>query len=205
MRRFGWFELGFTEDFLVRIFANAGFTAQRIECRPTIYGEGYTFKHRGTSLEPGSEWLSHDIESSWNNAEPNGRWTKAESRLYVDMTDSFSNLVLDVTNHHPWTQSVEITYGSAAIVVKFNPGERKQIVIGAHEKASQITIRTRASLTMCPRRTTQGRSGLLFTRSTIDSPERRSSRRDSPNEWSYRRRFRLRTTSHRCAAVRYVL
>jgi hypothetical protein len=144
VRRFGWFELGFTEDFLVRIFANAGFTAQRIECPPTIYGEGYTFKHRGKSLELGSEWLSHDIDGSWNNPESNGRWTKAESRLYLDMTDSFSDLVLDATNHHPWTQSVEVTYGSATMVAKFKSGERKQIVVGAHEKAFQIIIRTRA-------------------------------------------------------------
>jgi SAM-dependent methyltransferase len=144
VKRFGWFELGFTEDFLVGLFSSAGFSAQRIECQPTIYGEGYTFKHRGTSLELGNEWLSHDIEVGWNNPEPNGRWTKAESRLNLDMTDSFSELIVDATNHHPFVQPVEITYGSAIFGTKFKPGERKKIVIGADKKASQIIMRTRA-------------------------------------------------------------
>ncbi|MGO9930689.1 MAG: class I SAM-dependent methyltransferase [Steroidobacteraceae bacterium] len=143
VRRFGWFELGFTEDFLVRLFSNAGFCAQRIECQPSFYGEGYTFKHRGTSLKPGSEWLSHNMEGGWHGPEANGRWTKEESKLYLDMTDTFSELVLDATNHHPWVQPVEVVYGSETLIAKFKPGERKQIVIGAHKKASQIIIRTR--------------------------------------------------------------
>jgi SAM-dependent methyltransferase len=144
IRRFGWFELGFTEDFLVGLFSGAGFSARRIECEPSIYGVIYLFKHRGASLEPGSEWLSLEIESTWNNPEPNGRWTKAESKLYLDMTDGFSEIVLDATNHHPLVQPVEITYGSVTLVTKFNPGERKQVVISASEKAPQIIMRTRA-------------------------------------------------------------
>ena len=144
IKRFGWFELGFTEDFLVSLFSGAGFSARRIECEPSIYGAIYAFKHRGTSIEPGIEWLSLEIESGWNDPEPNGRWTKAESRLYLDITDSFSELVLDATNHHPFVQPVEITYGSATFATKFNPGERKQVVISADEKASQLIIRTRA-------------------------------------------------------------
>jgi len=144
VKRFGWFELGFTEDFLVSIFSSAGFSAQRFECQPSIYGEGYEFKHRGARLELGSEWLSKDIEAGWNNPEPNGRWTKAESTLYLDMTDSFGELVLDATNHHPFVQSVEIEYGSATLVTKFNPGERKEVSIAAAEKASKIIVRTRA-------------------------------------------------------------
>ena len=144
VKRFGWLELGFTEDFLVSLFSSAGFSARRIECQPSIYGEGYTFKHRGTGLEPGSEWLSHDIEAGWNNPEPNGRWTKAEAKLYLDMTDTFSELVLEATNHHPFVQPVEVTYGSATFVTKFKPGERKEIVLAAREKAPQIIISTRA-------------------------------------------------------------
>jgi 2-polyprenyl-3-methyl-5-hydroxy-6-metoxy-1,4-benzoquinol methylase len=146
IKRFGWFELGFTEDFLVSLFSGAGFSARRIECEPSIYGVIYAFKHRGASLEPGSEWLPLEIESAWNNPEPNGRWTKAESKLYLDMTDGFSEIVLDATNHHPMAQPVEITYGSARFVTKFNPGERKQVVISANEKAPTIIIRTRAHI-----------------------------------------------------------
>jgi hypothetical protein len=91
--------------------------------------------------------LFHDSEAGWDNPEPNARWTKVEARLYLDMTDSSSELAIDPTNHHPFMQPVEITYGSATLDTKFNPGERKKIVIGADKKASQIIIRTRV---YCP-------------------------------------------------------
>jgi hypothetical protein len=142
MRRFGWFELGFTEDFLVRLFSNAGFTARRIECQASVYGEGYIFEHRGASVVPSEVWLSKDVEAGWNNPEPNGRWTKSESRLYLDTLESFTALVIDATNHHPVGQSIEITYGSQTLVVPFAPGERKEILVGAHRKAPEIVIRS---------------------------------------------------------------
>jgi SAM-dependent methyltransferase len=141
MRRFGWFELGFTEDFLVRLFINAGFSAQRIECPSSVYGEGYTFKHRAETIDLSKEWLSQDVEFSWNNPEPNGRWTKSESRLYLDVTNSFHMLVVDVTNHHPFMQSVEVTYGTETYFTQFSPGERKEIEIKADRKAPQILFR----------------------------------------------------------------
>jgi SAM-dependent methyltransferase len=144
MRRFGWFELGFTEDFLVGLFLNAGFSAHRIRCEESIYGEGYTFNHRGAGVEPSKEWLSHDVEIGWNNPEPNGRWTKSESRLYLDTTDSFRLLAIDATNHHPFTQSVEITYGTTTYAAQFAAGEHKEIVISADKKAPQIIIRAQA-------------------------------------------------------------
>jgi 2-polyprenyl-3-methyl-5-hydroxy-6-metoxy-1,4-benzoquinol methylase len=144
MRRFGWFELGFTEDFLIRLFINAGFSAQRIECPSSVYGEGYTFKHRAEMIDLSKEWLSQDVDSSWNNPEPNGRWTKSESRLYLDVTDSFHMLVADLTNHHPFVQSVEVTYGTETYLTQFSPGERKEIAIRAHRKARQILFRVRA-------------------------------------------------------------
>ena len=144
MRRFGWFELGFAEDFLIRLFINAGFSAQRIDCPSSVYGEGYTFKHRAETIDLSAEWLSQEVDSSWNNPEPNGRWTKSESRLYLDSTDSFHMLVADLTNHHPFVQSVEVTYGTETYLIQFSPGERKEIAIRADRKARQILFRAGA-------------------------------------------------------------
>ena len=58
------------------------------------------------------------------------------------MTDSFTKLVLEATNHHPFEQSVEISYGSTKLVAKFKPGERREVVIVTGVKASEIIIRT---------------------------------------------------------------
>lgn len=142
-RRFGWFELGFTEDFLVGLFTNAGFSADRIVCPETTCGEGYTFKHRGASIELATQWLPHDVEARWHDPEADGRWTKEESELLIDSTESFEKLVIEASNHLLFPQSVEITYGDVTCVVQFKKGERKEIVIKADTKAPRLIFRSR--------------------------------------------------------------
>jgi cyclopropane fatty-acyl-phospholipid synthase-like methyltransferase len=44
VRRQGWFELGFSEEFLFRMFERAGFRGERIECEPTLFGRLYVFR-----------------------------------------------------------------------------------------------------------------------------------------------------------------
>ncbi len=43
VRRLHWMELGFSEHFLYRIFADAGFAGTRIDCDPTLFGRQYHF------------------------------------------------------------------------------------------------------------------------------------------------------------------
>jgi 2-polyprenyl-3-methyl-5-hydroxy-6-metoxy-1,4-benzoquinol methylase len=144
VRRFGWLELGFTEDFLVGLFTDAGFTAERIECAPSIHGTGYIFKHRGPKLQIAEQWFPDSSAAGWNNPEEHGRWTKAEAQLRLDTTDNFRTLEIDAQNHHPFTQSVEFRYGDSVTTVRFGTGERKTMVIDAARKAPLLTIRTRA-------------------------------------------------------------
>jgi 2-polyprenyl-3-methyl-5-hydroxy-6-metoxy-1,4-benzoquinol methylase len=144
VRRFGWLELGFTEDFLVELFTNAGFTAERIECAPSLHGTGYIFKHRAPKLQLSLQWFTDDLAGGWNNPEEHGRWTKAEARLLLDTTDSYRTLEIDAQNHHPFTQSVEFQYGTSVTTARFRTGERKTIVINAASKVPQLTIRSRA-------------------------------------------------------------
>jgi protein-L-isoaspartate O-methyltransferase len=46
MRYRRWFELGFTESFIEKIFTQAGFTVTKMECPPTPCGDGYIFTHQ---------------------------------------------------------------------------------------------------------------------------------------------------------------
>jgi 2-polyprenyl-3-methyl-5-hydroxy-6-metoxy-1,4-benzoquinol methylase len=144
VRRFGWLELGFTEDFLVRFFTDTGFTAERFECEQSIYGSGYIFRHRGSKLQLAQQWFTDDIAAGWNNPEEHGRWTKAEAQLLLDTTNNFRTLEIDAQNHHPFTQLVEFRYGNSITTARFRSGQRKTIVIDAARKAPQLTIRTQA-------------------------------------------------------------
>jgi 2-polyprenyl-3-methyl-5-hydroxy-6-metoxy-1,4-benzoquinol methylase len=48
MRYRKWFELGFTEGFITRIFNDAGFHVSRMHCDVSTYGEGYIITHQHT-------------------------------------------------------------------------------------------------------------------------------------------------------------
>jgi SAM-dependent methyltransferase len=41
VRRQRWFELGFSEDFLFKLFKSAGFSIRRIDCEPSLFGRMY--------------------------------------------------------------------------------------------------------------------------------------------------------------------
>ncbi len=142
IRRYGWMELGFTEDFLLRLFLDAGFSAERIDCAASVHGSGYIFRPRGTTLYLSEQWFPDDIDSGWNNPEGHGRWTKAEARILLDTSATFQKLEIDAQNHHPFTQPVEFRYGDSITTVRFRAGERKTVVIDATRKSPQLTIST---------------------------------------------------------------
>jgi SAM-dependent methyltransferase len=144
VRRFGWFELGFTEEFILRLFTDAGFVARRIDCPPSIHGSGYIFKPRTEKLLLSEQWFPDDIDAGWNNPEEHGRWTKGDARLSLDTTDNFRCLEIDAQNHHPFSQQVEFRYGASVTTANFKTGERKTVVIDAARKAPDLRIRTRA-------------------------------------------------------------
>jgi len=143
IRRFHWFELGFTEDFLVELFTNAGFSAERVECPMCIRAEGYIFKHREGTVDMAKQWLPHDIEAGWHAPESDGRWTRENSALFLDSTESFKELVIEASNHHTRPQLVEIVYGETKREIRFMQGERRQIVIDAVKKAPRLIFRSR--------------------------------------------------------------
>lgn len=44
VRRFGWYELGFSEAFLFELFRRSGFEGRRIDCEPSAFGRCYVFE-----------------------------------------------------------------------------------------------------------------------------------------------------------------
>jgi SAM-dependent methyltransferase len=144
MRRFHWFELGFSEEFLVGVFVNAGFSAQRIDGPPSGLSDVYHFKRRAQSILLSQEWLPDALDVGWNTRETDGRWTKGEARLLVDSTDSFSELVILATNHHPFALRLEIVYGGVSHRVRFRAGQHRKIVIPVQMRDRQIMFRSPA-------------------------------------------------------------
>lgn len=46
MRQTRWFELGFTERFVLEVFARSGWTGRRVECEPSLFGRLWVFERK---------------------------------------------------------------------------------------------------------------------------------------------------------------
>lgn len=84
VRRFHWFELGFSEDFLYQLFTNAGFSLECVPCPPSLFGRLYIGHWRPRELEIARLWLPTALESGWQSPEGEGRWTRSQSELALD-------------------------------------------------------------------------------------------------------------------------
>jgi SAM-dependent methyltransferase len=142
MRLRHWFELGFTEDFIVSLFTAAGFVAEPMECRESAYGRGYVFRQRGPRVELGKHWLPSAESETWHDSEKNGRWTKGEAMMSLDTSDSFRHIEVDATNHHPYRHEIDVTYGHINLRETFKAGERKTVRIDAAVKSPRLALRT---------------------------------------------------------------
>jgi len=89
-------ELGFTEDFLVGLFLNAGFSAREL-IPPSFMERAYTFTHRGARVDLSENGSLAIIETGWNTLSPVGAG-QSRGRPVLDSTDSFRELVIDATN-----------------------------------------------------------------------------------------------------------
>jgi SAM-dependent methyltransferase len=143
MRLRHWFELGFTEDFIVNLFTAAGFVAEPMECSASAYGQGYVFRQRDHRVELGRKWLPLIEGETWHGPETQGRWTKGDTFISLDTTDSFGQLEIDATNYHPCRGVVDVTYGHTKVRETFEAGERKTISIDATVKSPRLAFRTR--------------------------------------------------------------
>ena len=146
VRQFHWLELGFSEDFIVGLFTNAGFVAERMHCPTSIFGDGYILRHRPDRIEMSKQWLPECEGQTWHEPEAEGRWTTSESWLTVDATDSYRMLEIEATNHHRRKQTVEVTLGQSSVVATFRPDEHRIIRLKPDAKAARLKFRSESRL-----------------------------------------------------------
>lgn len=138
----GWFELGFNEGYIIKLFINNGFQAVRHDCDDTHFGITYVFKHRSNNIDLASSWLPYDEEVTWNQAEPSngGRWSKDHSKISLDTSSTFNFIEIDCVNFEDKRKKIGFRYGKKNIVKTFKPGESIKIRIKANPKADLLEI-----------------------------------------------------------------
>ena len=89
-----------------------------------------------------AQWLPFHEDATWFGHEPNGRWTRGDSRLTVDETESYSQLELEMSNCHARQQLLDIELGATRSRVEFAPGERKTVTLNCEGKAPTLRFRS---------------------------------------------------------------
>lgn len=141
IRNYHWFELGYTEDFIANFFVNNGYVAERFDCAVSLFGLTYSFAPRTDHIDLAKHWMPVRTSASWHAPEPTGRWTRAESSLPVDQSDSFIALDVTMSNHHGRAQTVRIDYGGNEITLRLDARTKKTVRLDAKHKSAKITFR----------------------------------------------------------------
>ena len=124
VRRQHWFELGFSEAFLVELFMAAGFVARRVDCESSLFGRLYVFERRPEEINLGQQWLPVALAEQWPAAQADGRWTGAAACWTVDAGSGFVAIEVEIENRHLHAQQVEISYGGKAQGVRLSAGQQ---------------------------------------------------------------------------------
>ena len=95
-----WFELGYQEDYLVRLFIANGFVWTKHPCDATHYGEAHAFRLRPQRVEMASYTMPSAEASGWHAPEPTGRWTAGPASLPIDAGGQHSHVRIALSNHH---------------------------------------------------------------------------------------------------------
>jgi SAM-dependent methyltransferase len=146
VRKQHWFELGFSERFLVELFCAAGFVGRRIDCEPSLFGRLYVFELRPDEIDLGKQWLPTVLAEQWHGPKSDGRGIKFESRLPIDSGNSFRAIEIDLVNPHWRCQQVEIVYGDSLTLVELAAGQSKKVRINASGATRELIFRSKPRL-----------------------------------------------------------
>jgi SAM-dependent methyltransferase len=142
VRRQRWFELGFTEDFLFELFANAGFVMSRIDCPPSLFGRMYVCDYRPKCVTLGSQWMPPVLTDTWAEPCDNGRWTRDFSRWPIERRAQERMIATEIENPLSVPRLIEVSAGSQPVRVELQPRVRTSVGMTAAPGASEITLRT---------------------------------------------------------------
>jgi SAM-dependent methyltransferase len=141
VRRYHWFELGFSEDFLTQLFASAGFNLQRIDCEPSLFGRLYVAQRESEEVRlAGSHSILKDAQG-WRAAESGGRWTGRAADLTV--RQDAEEVSVDLANPLGGVQRLAVESGKECADVTLAPGESRSVVLRG-DVGGRLRIRMKA-------------------------------------------------------------
>ena len=145
VRQQRWFELGFTDDFLFELFAQAGFVMRRVDCEPSLFGRLYVCDYRPAEVDLTHQWMPPELARGWRASGPAGRGIADASRWPLERTDTDRTIDVVLTNPGRANARVEVDAGARAEVVEVPAGGSRTVDLTVLAGAQALTLRARST------------------------------------------------------------
>ena len=148
VRKRGWFEIGFQEDFLLKCFVTRGFVYRKHPGVISSCATVYEFQPKPPLIGLATWSLLPSDDSTWHPVDPGGRWTKARSVITLDSSDPSSAIGVRATNYHHRRRTVRFICGNCVEETIFERAETKEVLLARGSSDSPLAIECE---TLCPR------------------------------------------------------
>jgi SAM-dependent methyltransferase len=144
VRRQRWFELGFSEDFLFELFAHAGFTMQRIECEPSMFGRMYVCHYRPAQVPLDRQWMPQGIAEGWRpTVGATDRQVTGEADWPIEQRDEAREIEVRLRTSRKAPQVVNARCGGYEIALDVPPGRPVDVRLAIPPGATTLQIKCR--------------------------------------------------------------
>src|SRR5262249_8440418 len=96
----GWMELGFQEEYFVKLMHRAGWIVTKHHCPATDLATMYVSRKNHGKVRVGELFLPVDEEATWYGPEGPNRWTRGHAILTCDSRSRWSRVTVNVTNYN---------------------------------------------------------------------------------------------------------
>jgi SAM-dependent methyltransferase len=149
IRSFGWMELGFNEDYFLRLLLLSGFSVEKlIEPDLESFGLLYRCTLHGGDFHLGESLLPSDEDTTWvSRGETSCRFSQTASRLTLDAAPEWRSIAVHAVNHLPVQIMATFYCGLSRCQHHFASGERRTIRLSLLSTHRELHI---ASETLVP-------------------------------------------------------
>jgi hypothetical protein len=123
MRTHGWMELGFQEEYFVKLMHRAGWVLKKHLCPLTAIATTFVATKQHGKVSVGELYLPEDEALTWHQPEGACRWTRGRGVVTLDSRPRWRQLTVAVTSHNPRRVAVTMTSGGEGTTVQIAPGE----------------------------------------------------------------------------------
>jgi 2-polyprenyl-3-methyl-5-hydroxy-6-metoxy-1,4-benzoquinol methylase len=138
IRRFGWFETGFTESYFLDMLLRSGWTCTKSELTGIDASTVFIARRAKGKYKIGEILLPPQQARTWHRPEGTHRWTTAES--VIRLPELNGTIDIDVHDHSNSQRRVRLTVGRNTREFTLEPGRATRLTIQCDSQDSLLKI-----------------------------------------------------------------